>query len=79
MAIPEDVSLIAFHDADWTSVTTPPITVISQPIYELGFESAQVLLQRMTGANKAPQRTVLPTKLIERRSVGTPPNIEDKI
>jgi LacI family transcriptional regulator len=79
MAIPEDVSLIAFHDADWTSVTTPPITVISQPIYELGFESAQVLLQRMTGANKAPRRTVLPTKLIERRSVGTPPNIEDKI
>ncbi|TGT20363.1 LacI family transcriptional regulator, partial [Mesorhizobium sp. M3A.F.Ca.ET.174.01.1.1] len=28
LSIPRDISLITFHNADWTSVTTPPITVI---------------------------------------------------
>jgi len=78
MVIPSDLSLIAFHDADWTSVTSPPITVISQPVYELGFESAQILLQRMTGTSQAPRHRVLPTSLIERQSVAAPPNLDDE-
>ncbi len=28
--------MISFLDADWTTVTTPPITVIDQPVYEMG-------------------------------------------
>jgi LacI family transcriptional regulator len=79
MAIPTELSLIAFHDADWTSVTSPPITVISQPVYELGFESAQILLHRMAGKNEATRRRVLPTKLIERQSVASPPDLDGKI
>jgi len=73
MSIPADLSLIAFHDADWTSVTSPPITVISQPVYNLGVESAQILIERITGAVGTPKRLVLATELIERQSVGAPP------
>jgi LacI family transcriptional regulator len=72
MSIPDDLSLIAFHDADWTSVTTPPITVISQPVYDLGIESAQVLIKRINGATEPPLRLALATTLIERQSVGIP-------
>jgi LacI family transcriptional regulator len=36
LRVPEDISLVTFHDADWTSVTTPPITVMDQPVYALG-------------------------------------------
>ncbi|WP_262297723.1 LacI family DNA-binding transcriptional regulator [Microvirga sesbaniae] len=77
MSIPADLSLIAFHDADWTSVTSPPITVISQPVYNLGVESAQILLERITGAVGTPKRLVLATELIERQSVGAPPAPQD--
>jgi len=77
MSIPADLSLIAFHDADWTSVTSPPITVISQPVYNLGVESAQILIKRITGAVGAPKRLVLATELIERQSVGAPPAPQD--
>jgi LacI family transcriptional regulator len=73
MSIPNDLSLIAFHDADWTSVTTPPITVISQPVYNLGIESAQILIKRINGATEPPMRLALATTLIERQSVGIPP------
>jgi LacI family transcriptional regulator len=72
MSIPDDLSLIAFHDADWTSVTTPPITVISQPVYNLGIESAQILIKRINGATEPPKRLALATTLIERQSVGVP-------
>jgi LacI family transcriptional regulator len=72
MSIPNDLSLIAFHDADWTSVTTPPITVISQPVYNLGIESAQILIKRINGATEPPMRLALATTLIERQSVGIP-------
>jgi LacI family transcriptional regulator len=73
MLIPNDLSLVAFHDADWTSVTSPPITVISQPVYNLGMEGAQMLIKRINGATEAPTRLVLSTTLIERQSVGAPP------
>jgi LacI family transcriptional regulator, galactose operon repressor len=73
MSIPDDLSLIAFHDADWTSVTSPPITVVSQPIYDLGTESAQIVVERINGATEAPKRLVLATTLIIRESVGAPP------
>jgi LacI family transcriptional regulator len=72
MSIPDDLSLIAFHDAEWTSVTSPPITVISQPVYNLGVESAKILIKRINGGGEPPKRLVLATTLIERQSVGAP-------
>jgi LacI family transcriptional regulator len=72
LSIPTDVSLIVFDDADWTSITTPPITVVAQPIYELGAEAARMLLARIAGAPAGWKRTVLPQQLIERGSVAPP-------
>ncbi|WP_342363741.1 LacI family DNA-binding transcriptional regulator [Terrarubrum flagellatum] len=73
LRIPNDVSLVAFHDADWTEVTDPPITVIRQPVFELGAESAKALVERIDGVAHTPKRLVLKTKLIERKSVAPPP------
>ncbi|WP_046665695.1 LacI family DNA-binding transcriptional regulator [Neorhizobium galegae] len=77
LSIPQDLSLIAFHDADWTSVTSPPITVIAQPVYDLGFESAQILIRRITGIGDAPRCRVLATTLIKRQSIGAPPELQE--
>lgn len=70
LSIPGKVSLITFHDADWTSVTSPPVTVISQPVYHLGETAAKLLIARMNGENGPPRQVVIPTTLIERNSVG---------
>jgi LacI family transcriptional regulator len=72
LSIPGDVSLIAFHDADWTSVTTPPITVIAQPIYDLGLESARILIGRIQGDATPPRQIIVKTELIERQSTAAP-------
>lgn len=73
LSLPDDLSLVSFHDADWTSVTSPPVTVVSQPVYQLGETAATLLVQRLNGEQGAPRKHVLPTALIERASVGPAP------
>jgi len=72
LRIPEDISLITFHDADWTSVTSPPITVIDQPVYALGRSVAELLIRRLKGETRPPERLILPTSIVERGSVARP-------
>jgi len=71
-SIPRDLSLVAFDDADWTGATTPAITVMAQPIHEIGAEAARLLIRRI-GGDGAPRVTrVLDQHLIERESVAPP-------
>ncbi|NTB97230.1 LacI family transcriptional regulator [Agrobacterium tumefaciens] len=66
--IPRDLSLVSFHDADWTSVTTPPVTVVRQPVYELGATAAKLLVERLNGEDRAGRKVVLKTEVVERAS-----------
>ncbi|WP_127903889.1 substrate-binding domain-containing protein [Solirhodobacter olei] len=69
-SIPDDVSLISYFDADWTRVTAPEVTVVDQPIYELGKSAADLVLARISGGVDEHRRLVVPTRLIERGSIG---------
>ena len=70
LAIPGDLSLVSFHNADWTAVTSPPITVVEQPVYALGEGAAKLLVERLSGGAQGARRLVLETRLVERASVG---------
>lgn len=69
---PEDCSLIGFDDAEWSQVVSPPITVISQPVLQLGERAAERLLQRMNGELLDPAAIRLSATLVERGSVAAP-------
>ena len=71
-SIPRDLSLVAFDDADWTGVTTPGVTVMAQPIHEIGAEAARILIRRIGGDGAPPVTRVLEQHLIERESVARP-------
>jgi LacI family transcriptional regulator len=73
LRIPDDISIVAFDDAEWTSLVRPQITVVSQPVYQLGAEAAAMLLQRMEGREGDPVRRTLKASLIGRQSVAPPP------
>lgn len=68
--IPDDLAVIGFDDYDWTKITTPPLTVIRQPSFEIGVTAAEVMLKRIekSGRQKEVQEYRLPTRLIERGS-----------
>lgn len=69
--IPEDISIIGFDDIYLSKFITPPLTVIRQPIYQIGEKSSEILLDRIMKKNKKhiPKRIVIPGNLIIRESV----------
>lgn len=73
VSIPDELSLVAFDDADWTELTTPGVTVMAQPIHEIGAEAARLLIRRIGGDGSPSVVKVLDQHLVERGSVSAPP------
>ncbi|MBC9958051.1 LacI family DNA-binding transcriptional regulator [Yimella sp. cx-51] len=71
IAIGRDVSLCSFDNAVWTSVTDPGVTVIDQPMYEIGRRAAELLFARVAGDEDPPRHEVLPVSLVQRGSIAT--------
>jgi LacI family transcriptional regulator len=68
--IPQEIALVGFDDMPWSSELCPPLTAVSQPTYELGQETVQLLLRRLADSD-APIRTVtLQPRLVIRESCG---------
>ncbi len=65
--VPEDLSILGFDDLQFSSIITPPLTTIHQPIYEKGKLAAEMLVNKINGLEV--QHIVLPTGLIIRESV----------
>lgn len=69
MNIPGDISLASFDDYMWTQLVQPPLTVVAQPVLELGREAAQFVIQLIQGwGQNSPQKIVLEPQLIIRDS-----------
>ena len=68
LRIPDDVSLVGFDDLDWTTIVDPPLTVVAQPVNELGRTVGELLLARLGGAAGEPRRIRLRTQLVVRAS-----------
>lgn len=73
LRIPEDVSLLTFDNYSWTSLVTPPLDVIEQPVEAMGQAAAQVVLQAVEeGPPLEPVRMLFPGRLIKRGSCAPP-------
>jgi DNA-binding LacI/PurR family transcriptional regulator len=72
-ACPTEVSLVGFDDADWAEAVSPPLSVVSQPVYRIGETAAELLLSRIRGAQGRPVHRKLPTTYVERGSTGPAP------
>ena len=47
--VPDDISLIGFDDLPGSSYTTPPLTTVRQPLYDMGRIATMSLLQLING------------------------------
>jgi LacI family transcriptional regulator len=70
--VPSDVSLIALDDFPWAPLTLPPLTVMSQPIYEAGFAAGQAALDAIEG--RTSQIAKLEAHMVYRGSHGPVPS-----
>jgi LacI family transcriptional regulator len=72
LRIPQDIALVCFDDLPNASHIFPFLTVVAQPVYDLGVNAAQLLLSRLDGgATLRPRHVVLPPRLIVRHSCGS--------
>jgi len=67
-SVPEDISVIGFDNIDLASYYSPALTTVHQHKYELGYHSAQVLIDMLEN-KEATHHVMLPTELIPRDSV----------
>jgi LacI family transcriptional regulator len=70
LRMPDDVALVAFDDLEWTTIIQPPITVVAQPVLELGMMAGRRILARVAGDTSPAQKIRLATELIIRGSCG---------
>lgn len=71
-AIPDDVSVICFGDADWFEFMYPPLTVATIPTEEVSRSAQKMLMERIRGEYDGEPRSVsVRPKLLLRGSVKT--------
>lgn len=73
--IPEDLSVIVFDDNPWTELTSPPLSVIRQPIDMLAVHSLELVLGRMQGRLAPSPRTIEVKADLVPRSSCSPPHL----
>lgn len=66
MRVPEDVSLVGFDDLLGSAYTTPPLTTVRQPAFELGCAAGQAIRHLLEGRTFA--MPTLSTELVIRES-----------
>lgn len=68
--VPERLSFIGFDSMELSLIATPKMTVVSQPLAEMGSEIARLMLERLTGDKRTvPVSLSLNTELLLGNSV----------
>ncbi|WP_152362880.1 LacI family DNA-binding transcriptional regulator [Microlunatus speluncae] len=76
LRVPDDVSVVGFDGVHLAAYTSPRLTTVAQPIFDLGRTAAELLLNRLAAApapGSEPQTLVLPTRLEIRNSTASYP------
>jgi DNA-binding LacI/PurR family transcriptional regulator len=72
LSVPEDIAIIGFDDPDWSIIVEPSLTVISQPVYNLGLKATEILIKNINDkksySGNKPSIITLETNLIIRNS-----------
>jgi LacI family repressor for deo operon, udp, cdd, tsx, nupC, and nupG len=67
-SIPDDIAVVGFDNIDISLMTNPTITTISQPQYQLGFSSCELLIEYITNPQIPLHNIILATELLLRES-----------
>ena len=71
LRVPEDVSVVGFDDIQSAAYSTPSLTTVRQPLFEMGQRGAQILLERIANREAPyPAEIVMAPELVVRESTG---------
>jgi LacI family transcriptional regulator len=71
LSVPGDVSVVGFDDIQSAAYSTPSLTTVRQPLFEMGQRGAQILLERIGNHDaQHPSEIVMAPELVIRESTG---------
>ncbi|ARJ41301.1 LacI family transcriptional regulator [Pantoea alhagi] len=72
LRIPQDLSFVMYDNFPWTEIVSPPLSVIAQPVYEMGCEAARRIIAQIRGEEPGPMPQ-FETRYLRRGSTGPAP------
>ena len=70
LSVPGDVSVVGYDDLPAARFTIPPLTTIRQPIYTMGHQVSNSLIDIIEGQRTGPKRLLMQPTLVVRDSCG---------
>ena len=64
--VPDDISVVGYDDIEMSKHLPVPLTTVRVPAYEIGFNSARLLIEQIKKETPAPKKVILDATLIER-------------
>ena len=72
ISIPEQLSMVGFDNPQFARAVHPRLTIINQPVNQIGDRAAGIMLRRLCGGEDSGKEHVwLPTEILEGKSVRT--------
>jgi len=72
LRVGQDIAVAGFDDIPLSGYTTPPLTTVHQPIYEIGRRTCAMLIEIVNGRSPAQPHILLTPELVIRESSGQP-------
>lgn len=66
--VPEKMAIVGFHDVAGTAWTTPPLSTIATPRYQIGVSAARLLMRHLSGQPVEERHVDLGFKLVQRET-----------
>ncbi len=70
LQVPGDISIVGLLNESMSELITPPLTTISFPAHEMGYEASKILIAQLNNTLSAPRQVLLRPELIMRGSTG---------
>ncbi|CAG9609211.1 LacI family DNA-binding transcriptional regulator [Pseudoneobacillus rhizosphaerae] len=72
VSVPDDISIVSFNNVMLSEMSRPPLTSVDIGIFDLGFEAAKSLIQKVENPKEPVKRIIIQHQLIKRLSCEVP-------
>lgn len=70
ISVPEDVSVVSFNNTLMSEIASPPLTTVDVNIYQLGYEAAKYLVDKIEHSSTTAKCIIIPHKIVKRQTCG---------
>lgn len=68
LRVPGDIMVVGFDNIDFSAMTTPSLTTVSQPSFQQGYSACELLMEMIDNPSITPKSLLLDAELIIRES-----------